>query len=266
MIHYINANDNTDQVYWFPLRVSYDRSIAVARELEGMGIPPYDGEKEGEDECYFLPRKTITVHFDENDREFYYDETAEPTINADGKEEKKRKRIGQHKYFTISDHSQITPEDTKNNMKFKIVSKPLLSNLIFIRTTKSRLQELRHDNPTMSAVNFMSYISHSDLTGNMSTIERNSLRRIITLTHRDIHDFHAIISEYNRDVTILDFDKLKSHFGKRIRIINGPLAGQEGIVRRIKGNKKIHFEIGDLLTIQVDYIPNRMYELVDEPV
>lgn len=264
MNNYINANTNSDDFYWFPLRVSYDRSVLVAKELESHGIKSYSGEGIPTTECYYLPQKTITVHFDENDKEFYYEDTRKTKDTADKKETKRKVMTSKNKYFLVDDFSGVSHEDKDSvQYKFKVVAKPLLTNLLFIYIRKGRLAELKKLSEILSSVNFMYYTPHSEIHVDMSFYERNSVSKILILHHSEVDKFYRIVAEYNRSISVIAHDKLKMHIGKRIRIINGPLAGQEAVIRRIRGNKKVHFEISDLLTVQVDYIPNRMYEIIE---
>ena len=96
----------------------------------------------------------------------------------------------------------------------------------------------------------------------MTELEKRQVNRIIIVDDQTMTKFLENISKIRNKITLLQYSETFSHIGKRIRLIDGPLAGTEGVLRRVKANKHIHLDLDNLLTAQIDYVPGHTYELV----
>ena len=198
---YVRANSRDDGCcYWFPMRVSYGRSMEVAKALQAAGVR------------YFNPcnEKVVT-----------------------------------HKH---------TGKDGNVSETVEVTDVPVVTNLVLVYGTRSDMR-------------FMTYLerggSHSDLTYS----ETLAARRITVIPVADMESFIEVTEREKGHVTLIPYEEAFRHYGKRIRFTEGPLRGKEAIIRRISKNnknKKVHFEIDGLLVAELDYVPRRMYELLEE--
>lgn len=160
------------------------------------------------------------------------------------------------KYFVPSNEDIITNIDGH-----KIVQIPMV-DLIFIYSSKDKIEHLKATNQSCHSLCFITEIPHSDIKIGMMELEKRQVNRIILVDDLSMAQFLDNINKIRNKVTLLQYSETFSHIGKRIRIIDGPLAGTEGVLRRVKGNKHVHLDLGNLLTAQIDYVPGHMYELL----
>ena len=160
------------------------------------------------------------------------------------------------KYF-IPTNEDVTP----NIDGHKIVQNPM-ADLIFIYSSKDKIEHLKATNQYCHSLCFITEIPHSEIKIGMTELEKRHVNRILIVDDLSMKRFLDNINTIRNKVTLLQYSETFSHFGKRIRIIDGPLAGTEGVLRRVKGNKHVHLDLGNLLTAQIDYVPGHMYELL----
>lgn len=145
----------------------------------------------------------------------------------------------------------------------KKTRKPLLNDLIFVYSTKSYLTELKHTNPTCHCLRFVTFIPIEDNKANMTPMERSAVNRIVVIPTDDFKAFIKVLKENAHKVTLIPYSKTFDHIGRKIRILQGPLAGTIGTLRRIKNNKHVHIDCGGIVTAELEYIPKSKYELID---
>lgn len=198
----IPANGNKDAaVHWFPMRVSYGRSLVVYQELEKLDV-----------ECFLPVSENMAT-------------------DKDGFEQK--------------------------------VS-PLVSNLLFVHATKVLVTELkqRTDSPCRF-LRFITYIPHSAQHNGMTAMEQSAANRIIIVPDQEMQQFVNAVTMLCHRITLIPYSETFNHIGRKIRILQGPLAGSVGTLRRIKNNKYVHIDCGGILTAQLQYMPKEMYELIE---
>lgn len=211
---YVRANSHDDGCcYWFPMRVSYGRSMEVARELQAEGVR------------YFHPCNEKVV-------------TRKQTDAAGN----------------VSEKAEITEV-------------PVVTNLIFVYATRSELRDLKGRTGPLSYMRFMTYLEREGAHGEMSYSETLAARRITVIPVADMESFIEVTEREKGHVTLIPYEEIFRHYGKRIRFTEGPLKGKEAVIRRMSKNnknKKVHFEIDGLLVAELDYVPRRMYELLED--
>lgn len=144
----------------------------------------------------------------------------------------------------------------------KIVQIPM-ADLIFIHSSKDKIEYLKTTNQYCHSICFITEIPHSEIKIGMTELEKRQVNRIIIVDDQTMTKFLENINKIRNKVTLHQYSETFSHIGKRVRITDGPLAGTEGILRRVKGNKHIHLDLDNFLTAQIDYVPGHMYELVE---
>ena len=137
-----------------------------------------------------------------------------------------------------------------------------MADLIFIHSSKDKIEQLKVSNKYCHSLCFTTEIPHSEIKAGMTELEKRQVNRIIIVDDQTMTKFLENISKIRNKITLLQYSETFSHIGKRIRLIDGPLAGTEGVLRRVKANKHIHLDLDNLLTAQIDYVPGHTYELV----
>lgn len=144
----------------------------------------------------------------------------------------------------------------------KLYEAPLIRSLIFVYGTKVGIAELKKQTNPCSFMRFMTYTPYSDIHNGMSPFEQQAARRIIIVPEQEMNSFIEATEKMKEHITLIPYSETFDHIGKRIRIIEGPLTGMEGKLRRIKNNKHVHLDCGGILTAEIDYIPSAMYQLI----
>lgn len=144
----------------------------------------------------------------------------------------------------------------------KIVQIPM-ADLIFIHSSKDKLEHLKATNQYCHSLCFITEMPYSEIKIGMTELEKRLLNRIVIIDELSMTQFLDNINKIRNKVTLLQYSETFSHIGKRIRIIDGSLAGTEGVLRRVKGNRHVHIDLGNFLTAQIDYVPGHMYELIE---
>lgn len=153
---------------------------------------------------------------------------------------------------------------TMNGDSAKVVKTPKLKDLIFIHSTKNRLTELKHENSICRYLRFITFIPHSERKKGMTPMELNASNRIVIIPDAEMDQFIKVVSEESAKITLIPYSDTFNHIGRKIRILQGPLAGCVGTLRRIKNNKHVHIDCGGIVTAQLEYMPKELYELVLE--
>lgn len=160
-------------------------------------------------------------------------------------------------YFLPTNDKILSKKETH-----QVVVVPM-ADLIFIHSSKDKIEQLKVSNKYCHSLCFTTEIPHSEIKVGMTELERRQVNRIIIVDDQTMTKFLENIARIRNKVTLLQYSETFSHIGKRIRFIDGPLVGTEGVLRRVKGNKHIHLDLDNLLTAQIDYVPGHMYELVE---
>lgn len=121
-------------------------------------------------------------------------------------------------------------------------------NLIFIYSTQQVIQELKTSDPTAQCLRFM-----KDRGGHY-----------LVVPTKQMDDFMRVgqLEEDKRIPLTINNPSLLT--GQKVRIIEGELAGVEGRVVRLHGNKKVVVHIEDLVAVAISFIPSAWVTKIDE--
>lgn len=170
---------------------------------------------------------------------------------------KELQRLGREHYIPTNENVE------KDGDGYRLCETPFVSNLIFLRGTKDEVKQLKSLSGPCSYMRFMTYTPHSEMRSDMTYSELLTSRRIIIVPDADMNRFRRTVELMRKHVLLIPYSETFNHIGKRIRIIDGPLAGTEGMLRRVKKNKHVHIDCGGILTAELDYVPSSMYQLLD---
>ena len=128
---------------------------------------------------------------------------------------------------------------------------PAIHNLIFVRSTQSRLTELKRGLEELSSLRYMT----RPKTGCPSENE------IITIDDAAMENFMRVASVTDDRVMFLDSSNSES-IGQRVRVMDGYFAGVEGVIRRIKKNKRVVVSIEGCASVAIAYVPKQSLMII----
>lgn len=160
-------------------------------------------------------------------------------------------------FYPVNESVDINTED------YKVISTPLIENLVFVHSTKEKLTEVKHSDTYARYLRFITFIPHSAMHNDMTQMERSQASRIVTIPNNDMSVFIKFVNMNLDKVTLIPYSENFNHIGHKIRILHGPMAGTICTIRRIKKNKHVHVDVGGLITAEIEYLPKDMYELLD---
>ena len=143
------------------------------------------------------------------------------------------------------------PMTTKvSKVGHRIVKKrvPALSNLIFIRHTMNHLTMLKQSRADAEPLRYM--VRHA-LRGDSANNE------IITVPDRQMDNFLRVAAGPEDEYTYLSLEEMNGHEQGHVKIVSGPFAGVEGVVKRIHGNKQVVVELEGLGGITIKFVPKQ---------
>ena len=127
------------------------------------------------------------------------------------------------------------------------VTVPAVSNLCFVRTSKSALREIFE---SMGESRYASFFWDK------------ATREPIIVSDKAMSDFMQICRVMSDEALYLKDVTAKLQAGQKVRVLNGPFKGVEGIVIRIKRSRRVVVDFPGLLAVATTYIDPRDLELI----
>ena len=115
-----------------------------------------------------------------------------------------------------------------------------VSNLIFVYASFNSLQEEKKKD---TAAQYLRYIK-----------KRND--EYLTIPNKQMEDFIRVSKLPDEKLIPIDITEGTNLNGQKVRIIEGELAGVEGRIMRLKGNKKVVVNISDLIAYAISFVPS----------
>lgn len=128
---------------------------------------------------------------------------------------------------------------------------PAIHNLIFVRSTKPRITELKQGREELSSLR---YITRPKAGNNTET-------EIITVSDSAMDNFIRVASVTDDRVMFLD-NYNDEYVGQRVRVMDGYFAGVEGVIRRIKKNKRVVVSIEGCASVAIAYVPKQSLMII----
>ena len=135
----------------------------------------------------------------------------------------------------------------EKNGKRVNVTVPAVSNLCFVRTSKSALREIFE---SMGESRYASFFWDK------------ATREPIIVSDKAMSDFMQICRVMSDEALYLNDVTAKLQAGQTVRVLNGPFKGVEGTVIRIKRSRRVVVDFPGLLAVATTYIDPRDLELI----
>lgn len=121
---------------------------------------------------------------------------------------------------------------------------PVIRNLIFLKADRPSINELKQRFP-------IRYI-----------MDKGTGHPVIVPEKQMLH-FIAVAGNYDQQVVFLDPDELKIKVGNRVRVKAGVFKGVEGILVRVRNNKRVVVQIEGLVVVATHYIHPSLLESLE---
>lgn len=126
---------------------------------------------------------------------------------------------------------------------------PAVHNLIFIHTSRKKLDEIKE---TKAATSSLRYI-----------MDRGT-RQPITIPEQQMRNFIAVAGTYDQQIVYLPpMDVTTMSKGDRVRITGGIFEGVEGVFVRIKGDRRVVVSIQGIMAVATTFIHPSLIEKID---
>ena len=130
--------------------------------------------------------------------------------------------------------------DTENPCR-KLV--PAIKNLIFIRSTKSAIQDLKSRNSQLLPLRYM--VDHTAAKAHT----------VMTIPERQMQNFILVASHCDDNVMFLNEKSIKGKEGKHVVVTDGVFKGVTGVIRRVKRCKRVVVALEGIASVAIAFVP-----------
>lgn len=130
---------------------------------------------------------------------------------------------------------------------------PAIHNLVFIRSSKGQLTELKRFTEEFEPMRFMVRYS----------LETNRTPEIITVPDKQMDNFMRVASVNHDDVVFLKYEDFLNKEGKRVKVVDGNFAGVEGVIKRIKRDRVVVVLLQDVAAVAITHLPPSYLQMME---
>ena len=120
---------------------------------------------------------------------------------------------------------------------------PAINNLIFVRSSRTCLSELKSTNAVLQPLRYM-----MDHTAEQS-------RTIMIVPDAQMNNFMRVASKTDDSIMFLNDDTVRGKIGKRVMITDGAFKGVTGVIRRVKRCKRVVVELEGIARVAIAFVP-----------
>jgi len=131
--------------------------------------------------------------------------------------------------------------------------KPAIHNLIFVRSSKERLNELKQFMAEFAPMRYQVRYS----------LDATHAPEIITVPDKQMANFMRVSSVIDDNVVYLRYEDFLNKEGKRVKVIDGNFAGVEGVVKRIKRDRVVVVLLQDVAAVAITHLPPSYLQLLE---
>jgi transcription antitermination factor NusG len=132
--------------------------------------------------------------------------------------------------------------------------KPLVASLIFVRADANEIQAVD------------TRIKEEMILGHMLGFIYKSadFKKWATIPDKQMESFRVLTENGGDGLTFYTANLVKLAQGDKVRVIDGPLKGAEGYIKRIKKDRRLLVCVEGVIAVASSYIPDRMLEKITE--
>ena len=137
---------------------------------------------------------------------------------------------------------------TKNGKRtHKLV--PAIHNLVFIHSTRPRIEALKKELEISIPIRF---------------IMNREYCRPVVIPDSQMRSFIAVSGNYEEQIVYLDPIATALQKGDRVRVIGGIFEGVEGVIIRVKGDRRVSVCIQGVMAVATAYIHPSLIERISD--
>lgn len=133
--------------------------------------------------------------------------------------------------------------DTDNGRSLKLL--PAIHNLIFVRATREDMTNLKMTRRELEPLRYMM----RPVEGSKGEME------IIRVPDKQMEDFMRVASVTDERVMFLKYSNYLEKVGQRVKVTNGFFAGVEGVIKRIRNNRRVVVIINGVAAVAIANVP-----------
>ena len=122
---------------------------------------------------------------------------------------------------------------------------PAINNLIFVRSSKSRISSLKSTNTMLEPLRYLMD------------------RTIMTVPDAQMENFMRVASRTDDSVLFLNDETVVGKEGKRVLITGGVFDGITGVIRRVKRCKRVVVELEGIASVAIAFVPAVLLKEMD---
>ena len=126
---------------------------------------------------------------------------------------------------------------------------PAIHNLIFIRSTRRKIDEIKEVNATTLPLRYI--------------MDRET-RQPIIIPEAQMRYFIAVAGNYDQQIIYLPSEESGAQKGDRVRITGGVFEGVEGTFLRVKGDRRVVVSIQGVMAVATAFVHPSLIERIDD--
>ena len=130
---------------------------------------------------------------------------------------------------------------------------PAINNLIFIHSTQDIITELKNSQSILFPLRYMMLYPHD-----------NEFPSIINVPDYQMQSFILATSVQDDRIMYLGNKDFSHKIGRKVRIIDGIFKGVEGIIYRVKKDRRVVVSIPGVTSVAISYISPALLEEIKE--
>ena len=171
-------------------------------------------------------------------------------------------RVTYNRELKIKDHLDQLSIENYIPMHYELVGNgedralrrvPAIHNLIFVRLSQEELTDLKMTRRELEPLRYM----RRPKEGNSEAQE------IIRVPDRQMENFMRVASAEDERVMYLKCTNFLEKVGQRVKVTNGYFAGVEGVIKRIKNNRRVVVQINGVAAVAIAHVPSDYLMAID---
>jgi len=134
--------------------------------------------------------------------------------------------------------------------------RPAVRNLIFVHASQSQITEMKMTRREMAPLRYMMRPVHDDMGG-------AARHEIIVVPDLQMNNFMRVASVTDDRVFYIENLDFAGRPGQRVKVVDGDFAGVEGIIKRVKKNKRVVVQIEHVAAVAIAFLPSAYIEILD---
>lgn len=126
---------------------------------------------------------------------------------------------------------------------------PVVHNLIFVRTSRLKMDPWKRLHEANAALRYMM---------------DKSTKHPMVVSDKSMQDFMQVTSQSNDDILYLDNPEVVVERGQKVEIIVGPFKGVQGYVLRIRRDRRVVVSLEGLVAVAMASMPQSHFRLLSQ--